>query len=328
MIPQLKLVLMLLFSVSFFSITFSIAGAKDEHEGHDHGDTHEDHADHGHEGEGHSEHSDEVTLTDEAIKLFKLRIETVRLQKLIPKISAPARVTFNTEGLAHVGSSVSGRVQEIRYRIGDHVQKGDVLLVVDSPELGRLQSEFLQKRIELQVAEISLEVAMTEYERAQKLVEGKGISQAQFLQAQGKYKIAEGALLTAKSATQAIENRLHLFGMTQTRVEKLIKNEEIDSVYILSAPISGEIIAREVTIGEVVNPDDDALMTIADLSTLWVIASVPDVQMRFIKVGARATITSETIGNNHAEGKVSYIAPALDERTRTGQVRIEISNGP
>ena len=372
MIPQLKLVLMLLFGVSFLSVASLLVASNDEHEGHDHGshhvdvqdsrisadnkthtdhsghdrgqgrekdeeheqhsghdhgDTHEDHAGHGHKGEGHSEHSDEITLTEEAIRLFKLRIETARRQKLIRKISAPARVTFNIEGLAHVGSSVSGRVKEIRFRIGDYVKKGDVLLVVDSPELGSLQSEFLQKRIEVQVAEISLEVARTEYERARKLIEGKGISQAQFLQAQGKYKIAEGALLTAKSAAQALKNRLHLFGMTQKRVEELIKNEEIDSAYTISAPISGEIIAREVTIGKVVNPDDDALMTIADLSTLWVIASVPDVQMRFIKVGASATITSETIGNNHAGGKVSYIAPALDERTRTGQIRIEISNG-
>ena len=72
--------------------------------------------------------------------------------------------------------------------------------------------------------------------------------------------------------------------------------------------------------------DDDALMTVADLSVMWVIASVPDVRMRFVEIGSRAFIRSEAIAGGELEGIVTYIAPALDERTRTGQVRIEIKN--
>ena len=298
----------------------------EQHSEHDHADSHEGHADNGHEGDDHGGHSDEVTLTEEAIKVFKLKIETARRKKLIPKITAPARVTFNADRLAHVGSSVSGRVRDIRYRIGDRVQEGDVLLVVDSPELGKLQSEFLQSRIGAQVAEISVEVAKVEYERAQKLIDGKGISQAQFLEAEGKFKVAKGSLLTAKSTVQALESRLKIFDITTAQVEDLIKTEQIVLDYNIVAPLSGEIITRKATLGEVVKPDDHALMVIADLATVWVIASVPELKTPVVEVGAMAYYTAGFIGGEDLPGKVSYIAPALDERTRTGQVRIEIPN--
>ena len=293
---------------------------------HDHGDSHGEHADDGHKDDDHGGHSDEVTLTEEAIKVFKLKIETARRKKLIPKITAPARVTFNADRLAHVGSSVSGRVRDIRYRIGDRVQEGDVLLVVDSPELGKLQSEFLQSRIGAQVAEISVEVAKVEYERAQRLIDGKGISQARFLEAEGKFKVAKGSLLTANSTVQALESRLKIFGITKAQVEDLIKTEKIVLDYKIVAPLSGEIITRKATLGEVVKPDDHALMVIADLATVWVIASVPELKTPVVEVGAMAYYTAEFIGGEDLLGKVSYIAPALDERTRTGQVRIEIPN--
>ena len=358
MMLHIKYNFVLLIGASFLLITSLVAAEDHGHEGHDHGlgheevneqkintddgmheghnhenhaehehgeeETNEEHANHGHEE--HSGHSDEVTLSEEAIKLYKLRIETVRRQKLIRKISAPVRVTYNTEAMAHVGTSVSGRVKDIRYRIGDHVQKGSVLLVVNSPELGRLQSEYLQKRIEVQVAEISMEVATIGYKRAKKLLDGNGISKAQFLEAEGKFKVTEGGLLTAKSTVQDLENRLQIFGISQEQIAGLINTEKIDSVYKILAPISGEIIAREATLGEVVKPDDHALMIIADLSTLWVIASVPEIKTPFVKVGAPAYFKTEAIGRETLTGKVAYIAPALDERTRTGQVRIEVPN--
>ena len=113
------------------------------HHEHESEDDHEIHEGHGHDS--HAGHSDKVKLTEDALKLFKIRIEPVRRNQLVPKIISPARVTFNIDNVAHVGSSVSGRVKEIQFGLGDRVLKGDVLLTVDSPELGRLQSDFLHR---------------------------------------------------------------------------------------------------------------------------------------------------------------------------------------
>jgi cobalt-zinc-cadmium efflux system membrane fusion protein len=225
--------------------------------------------------------------------------------------------------MAHVGATVSGRVSEIKYRIGDTVRQGDVLLILNSTELGMIQSEFLQKRSEIEVTRVALEVAESEYQRATILVNGNGISQAEFLRIEGKYKISKSALLTAESTAQSLENNLHLLGMSQNRIDALIASGEVDPVYNILAPIDGEIIARHATIGEVVHPDNDALMTGADMSVMWMIASVPEKQMHLVKIGASARFRSDAIGGESIAGMVTYIAPALDERTRTGQVRIE-----
>ena len=114
------------------------AAAKDDHD--DHGDD----DDHG--------HADEVKLTVEAIKVAKIRVEPVKKHALAATFTAPARVAFNSEAMAHVGSLVPGRVVDIKVRVGDVVKKGDELLVVESTELGQAQSDYLQKRTDLAVA--------------------------------------------------------------------------------------------------------------------------------------------------------------------------------
>ena len=101
------------------------------------------------------EHGEEVSLSPQAIKSFDIRVEPARKQVLSQNVVAPARISFNTEQMAHVGSAVSGRVSVIKVRLGDSVRKGDVLLVVDSPELGEAQSDYLVKRTAVATAEAS-----------------------------------------------------------------------------------------------------------------------------------------------------------------------------
>ncbi len=286
----------------------------------DHEDDHSDHGDHSSHEEGHS---DEVTLDENAIKLFELSIEPVSRQNLFLKVSAPARVTFNMEAIAHIETTVAGRVKEIHYKTGDTVNVGDVLLTLDSKELGIAQSDFLQNLSQVDIAQITLDVSKIEYERAKRLFQENGISQAEFLQVEGEYKIAEGTVISAQSTSAASKSALLLYGMTPPGIERLITSKEVNPAYKISSPIFGEIIARHVSVGEVVGPDDEALMTIADLSSLWIIASVPDSKLGLLKMGAKTIIRSNTNGSVPIEGMVEYLAPALDEQTRTGQVRIK-----
>ncbi|MBK8269501.1 MAG: efflux RND transporter periplasmic adaptor subunit [Planctomycetes bacterium] len=100
----------------------------------------------GHDGHYHGEeaHVDEVTLTRDAIDRYGIKVETASLYRLGPSFVAPARVAFNAEAIAHVGSTLPGRVVELAVRLGDVVTKGDLLLVVESPQLGEAQSDYLQ----------------------------------------------------------------------------------------------------------------------------------------------------------------------------------------
>jgi cobalt-zinc-cadmium efflux system membrane fusion protein len=89
------------------------------------------------------------------------------------------------------------------------------------------------------------------------------------------------------------------------------------------APIAGQVVQREVTLGELVNAERDALLVLADLSTLWVLADVPEGRMSAVRVGAEARV--KVAGSDRPlAGKVTYVAPSLDAETRTVSVRIEL----
>lgn len=297
------------------------------HTDHDHEeDEHADHDEHGHDEAGHEEgHTDEVKLSGEAMKRSGIRVEPARAQSLVGTITAPARVTFNAEGMAHVGSPLVGRVSEIRARVGDRVNKNDPLLIVQSPELGESQSDYLLKRMAAETAIPAVELARAAHERARALYEeSQGIALAEVQKREVEFKAAQGNLLAARAQATAAENLLHLMGMDQSGVEALTSTGEIDPYYTLRAPISGQVIEREATLGELVNPDREALLVLADMSTLWVLADVPESQLSGVKIGARAQVTVPALGGRGLEGVVAFIAASLDPATRTAPVRIEV----
>jgi RND family efflux transporter MFP subunit len=113
-------------------------GGGDSHDdGHDHGA-------HGHGGHGDEEAPTEVTLSAAVIAKHKIEVAGVERHTLRPTFSVPARVAFNAETMAHVGTLVKGRVSSMKARLGDTVKKGDVLFTIESTELGTAQNGFLQ----------------------------------------------------------------------------------------------------------------------------------------------------------------------------------------
>ncbi len=272
-------------------------------------------------------YGDEVSLTPDAIRQSGIRVEPARMQSLDDVFTVPGRVSYNTEAMAHVGTPVHGRVATLNVKLGDMVKQGGELLVIDSPALGEAQSEYLQRRTQVEVAESAVDVAKTASERAQRLLEGRGIALGEVQRRQGEYKSAVGALKTAKSALTAAENSLHLYGISEDEVKRLIKTGEVNPRYTVFAPMEGRVVRREVTLGEVVGPDRDALLTLADMKTLWVLADVPENQVKRITVGTSATVTVGALEDQAFNGKVTYIAPELNNETRTVQVRVEIEDG-
>jgi cobalt-zinc-cadmium efflux system membrane fusion protein len=275
--------------------------------------------------EAEAECHDEVVLTSDTIAQNGITFETARKETLSESATVPGRVSYNTEAMAHVGTPVQGRIVDVRARLGDVVKKGDTLFVIDSPALGEAQSDFLQKRTQIQVAESAVAVAKTSADRARQLLEGQGISLAEFQKRDGEYKAANGTRLTAQAALTAAENKLHLWGMGQIEIDRLIATGEIRPQYTVRAPMGGCVVQREATLGEIVSPEREALLVMADLKTIWVLADVPENQLHRIEVGVPAEIAVDAIAGQPFQGAVTYIGPELDKATRTGQVRVEIA---
>ncbi|MBZ0254331.1 MAG: efflux RND transporter periplasmic adaptor subunit, partial [Candidatus Methylomirabilis sp.] len=268
-----------------------------------------------------------MKLSSEAMKLYGVRVEPAARRRLVETISAPARVAFNTETTAHVGTPVEGRVAEIRARLGDAVRAGDALLVIDSPTLGEAQSDFLRKRAEAGVARAALEVAESAFLRAKELAAEKGVSKRELLRREGEFKGAAGARVAAEAAAVAAENKLHLYGMTNADVRALARTGEIRPRYEVRTPVAGIVVEREATLGEIVGPERERLFVVADPSVLWVLADVPEKRAAMVRVGASARVETPSSAESALVGSVSFIAPALSSETRTLEARIVVPGG-
>lgn len=297
--------------------------AKDQHA---EGDGH----DHGHGGE--KAHTDEVKLTADAIGRYGIRDEAAQMWVLKPTVVTPARVAFNTEAMAHVGSPLRGRAVEVKVRLGDTVKAGQELVIIESPELGEAQADYLQKKTAVLTAGPAVELSKIAWERAKGLYEqSQGISLTEVQRREAEYKAALANVKAAEAATMASENRLHLLGMKQDEVASLASTSEIAPRHAIKAAIEGQVVQREITLGELVGPDRESLMVLADTRSLWVLADVPEAKLMGIAVGAKAWITiGSTTGQSDGaaapkfEGTVSFIAPLVDPTTRTAQVRIDV----
>lgn len=281
----------------------------------------------GGEGHVHGGHEDEVKLTAEAIAANRIRVAAAEKKSLVSTLAAPARLGFNTEQVAHVRSILKGRIAEMKVRLGDTVRKGDPLVVVDSAELGEAQSDYLQKLVAAETARPGIELARSAHERAQQLYDNnQGISLTELQKRLGEYQAAQGAAGAAVAALTAADNRLQLLGMPPESIQALAKSKELNPKYTIVAPIDGQVVEREATLGELVSPDKEDLLTLADLRTVWVFADVPEARLAEVAVGAKAKVTVAASQGDAVEGTVSYILPQLDATTRTGRVRIEVKN--
>jgi len=267
---------------------------------------------------------DEVTISPEAMETFGITVEKLTPRMLTETVVAPARVAYNGEAMAHVGSPVAGRAGELKVRLGDVVEKGDVLAIIESQDLGAAESALLQSRSLREAAVSAVEVSRLAFQRAEELRKTNSVSVTDLLSRQGELKKAEGELKVAVAAYLAAENRLHILGISQAQVERLLESGEVTSRFELRAPIAGTVILREVTPGEVVGPDREALMVIADMQTLWVLADVPERVAHRVMAGSRGRITLGLAEGAELKGTVSYVAPSLNPKTRTAQVRLVV----
>jgi RND family efflux transporter MFP subunit len=179
--------------------------------------------------------------------------------------------------------------------------------------------------------------------RTQRLIElgaaaGKDLTAAETAQASAKAEYdfqnnisinrevqeARSAVETAQSEVGHLRNSVAALGAA-VPLDDSGRSAHDTSVVTLRAPISGIVTERLINAGAGVEPGKH-LLTIADISTLWVIANVPEGQISALRVGTPAEISHPELGTRVSTGQVAFVDPVLNEETRTGRVRVEIRN--
>ncbi|MGA9768062.1 MAG: efflux RND transporter periplasmic adaptor subunit [Blastocatellia bacterium] len=315
---------------------------------------------HGEEG-GHEE-GKEVELEPEAVEAAGIQIVEVSERNAGTMLRVTGTVEANQQQTQQVTPLVTGRVERVNVVLGDRVRAGSVLAVVSSPEVAEMHGKLHEAETKLTLAEqnyarvqraenrvsvLSAKARLDEAEatlrRTHRLIElgagaGKDLVAAEtaYKTAKADYdyqnnisinrEVQEARAEVETTHVEVLHLRNSLRALGATIDEDKQGNVRHDtSTIALTAPVSGTVTERAVNAGagiEVGKP----LFTISNISTVWVIANVPEGQIGLLRTGTSAEVRSAALGTNAISGKVAYIDPNLSEETRTARVRVEAAN--
>lgn len=245
-----------------------------------------------------------ITVPETSPLRGSLVVSPVQLQGFQQGIEAPGVIEALPEKLVAIAPPLAGRVVKLHRSIGDVVRAGDALATIDSPELASAYSEHDKARA-------SLAEAKQEFERQQALHE-------QDISARRDLEAAQAVLASATSEARAAADRLAQAGVGARATSR--------REYVLRSPIAGSVIEMDASQGAYWNDIAAPLMTVADLSEVWLSASVAEKDLAHMFVGQQARITVNAHGGRVFDAQVKYIGDTLDPDTRTIRVRVAIDN--
>jgi cobalt-zinc-cadmium efflux system membrane fusion protein len=196
---------------------------------------------------------------------------------------------------------ISGIVEKTHFSLGDKVHKGQPLLDMRSTELSALQAE----RITLEAEE---KVAERELKTAQSLFDDKMLSEQELLEAKSK-------LQQIRAEQNRIKSDMSMFGA-----------DKGNGIFTVHAPMSGYIVYKKASPGTMISPDSDEVFTIADLSTVWVIANVYASNLLCVREGMDVEMTTFSYPNEKFHGKINALSQVFDPEERVLKARIVMDN--
>lgn len=311
--------------------------------------------------EDHSdEEGEEVRLEPGSLESFDHSVEEVTLKAAVTRLFVTGAVELNQETTEMATPLVGGRIEKVFVGVGDHVKKGDTLALISSPQLAQMHGKMheaktqyelavrnldrvqrSENRVAVLTAKAKLDEAQATLNRTKKLIElgagaGKDLiaAEAAYQTAKAEYEFqtnislnkeiqeAKAAVETLRIDLRHIQDEMRSLGLTVS--ENSDDDHDVDtSLVALRSPVSGMVIERRFNAGAGIDAAVPVFV-ISDLSTVYVIANVPEANMSSLRIGSNAEIRSQAIGT--LNGRVGYIDPRLDETTRTVRVRVEVPN--
>ena len=234
-----------------------------------------------------------------------VNVEPTTLKRTLRLTGAVAYNAFNT---TPVITQVGGPVSRILVVPGEHVKMDQPMLEVSSPDYSQLLDAYLK-------AADSFRLADKNYARAQELYQHHAIAERDLEQ-------AESDRTQAQADINAAEQGMKILGIRNPA--DLAKAPSSARIPVL-APISGQVVERLVSPGQVVQAGQTQAFTISDLSTVWVLANVYQTDLAVVHSGEDVVVQTDAYPESF-HGRISYVSPALDPNTRTLQARIIVDN--
>ncbi|HEV2055391.1 MAG TPA: efflux RND transporter periplasmic adaptor subunit [Methylomirabilota bacterium] len=231
-------------------------------------------------------------------------------------LETTAKVQFNEEQLVRVNAPVTGRVIEVLARPGEVVEPGHPLFVLDSPDLGQAKSDYAKAVSDLARSEKAIKLA-------KELFEFKVIAEKDIREAENDYNKAVAERDRAAA-------RLRTLGIRADQLKEVAERADASTTVTVRAPRGGVIVERNISPGQVVaygqSDTPVSLFTIANLSSMWVLADVYEPDVPRVKLGQAVRVTLPCCPQDRYEGTVANIGAAVDKETRTLKVRAVVPN--
>jgi cobalt-zinc-cadmium efflux system membrane fusion protein len=258
----------------------------------------------------------------QSIKLAPATTQAFRAEKV-----ATGKIAFNEEFMTPVFSPYTGRVVRLLAKPGDFIKQGSPLFEIDTPDLAQAESDLIAASIGIAKSNAVLELARRTEQRQHRLYVNKAVALKDWEQAESDMKSAERDVHSAEAARGAARSRLRVFGKTDEEIAKIETERQLDRLTKVLAPISGTITARKVGPGQYVKPDSpDPLFTVANLSTVWLLADVYESDAPLLKVGQPVEVRVTAYPDEVFTARVAYISPSVDPTTHRVAVRGVIEN--
>jgi cobalt-zinc-cadmium efflux system membrane fusion protein len=220
---------------------------------------------------------------------FLKEVVTVKasLQQLQKEFMLTGKVTADPNKTINYSSLISGIVVKSYFTLGDRVSKGQAMIDIRSAELSSLQSE-------LTIAQRNLKSLQTQLE--------SGL-------------VAERDVVEARSTFEKLQADLALYGESKG-----------NGIFSINAPMSGYVIGKYGNAGSTVSAESEPLFSIADLSTIWVIANIYAGNLQFIKEGQNVEVTTVAYPKEVFKGKINFISQVFDPEDKALKARIVLPN--
>lgn len=242
-----------------------------------------------------------------------LTVAPAGVQEFATRRAAVGTIDFNQNLLIQVFSQYPGKILKAFHNVGDDVKQGDILFTIDSPDLLQAESSLLSSAgvLELQTRTLA---------RARQLLKAGGSAQKDIDQATSDQQTAEGNF-------KATKNAVRIFGKTDAEIEQILTERHVDSTLLVPSPISGRIITRNAAPGFLTQPGNaPAPYSVADLSTMWMVANVIETDAPAYKLGQEVEVKVPAYPDTVFKGHVTTVGSMIDPNTHRQLVRSEIAD--
>jgi cobalt-zinc-cadmium efflux system membrane fusion protein len=261
-----------------------------------------------------------------------LKLAPVTMMTFRPEQVTEGTIAVDDDLTTPVFSHYSGRVTKVIAMLGDVVAPGAPLFVIHASEFVQAQNDLITALANLQSARSQLKMAQTTEKRTHELYLAQGGALKDWQQAQTDLITAQNTVRSDEIALHAVRSRLRILGKTDEEISSLEAEptQNLNPVSVVTAPVRGTVTQRQIGVGQYINSEaagaTNPVYTISDLSTVYLIANVREVDSPLMRLGLPLEVRVLAYPDRVFNGKVSYVAPSIDPNTHRLPVRADVEN--